>query len=260
MFHPSEVELAETTQADSRKTSTRLKPTRLVFDSLSELRLLAGNALRYRRQILALKQFFATRALHGAAARRPDGDRPRPADAEHRARRRAARSAESASTAPSAAGCGSLKYRGVQFRGGYHDYVDPTRRHRGVPAARRGGASAHRRAPQAARATSRQLDSLLGGGIEEGTSTLVVGAAGTGKSTLAAQFVAAAADARRRAARCSCSTRPRTPCSRAARRSAWISRAHIEAGSDRRCSKSIQRSSPRASSSTQIAPRGRATA
>ena len=71
MFHPSEVELAATTKLILADVE-RLKPTRVVFDSLSELRLLAGNALRYRRQILALKQFFAGRALHGAAARRHD--------------------------------------------------------------------------------------------------------------------------------------------------------------------------------------------
>ena len=71
MFHPSEVELASTTKLILEDVE-RLKPTRVVFDSLSELRLLAGSALRYRRQILALKQFFSTRALHGAPARRPD--------------------------------------------------------------------------------------------------------------------------------------------------------------------------------------------
>jgi circadian clock protein KaiC len=60
MFHPSEVELAFTTRLILDDVE-RLKPTRVVFDSLSELRLLAGSALRYRRQILALKQFFATR-------------------------------------------------------------------------------------------------------------------------------------------------------------------------------------------------------
>ena len=60
MFHPSEVELSETTQTILADVE-RLKPTRVVFDSLSELRLLAGNPLRYRRQILALKQFFAGR-------------------------------------------------------------------------------------------------------------------------------------------------------------------------------------------------------
>ena len=60
MFHPSEMELASTTKVILADVE-RFKPTRVVFDSLSELRLLAGNPLRYRRQILALKQFFATR-------------------------------------------------------------------------------------------------------------------------------------------------------------------------------------------------------
>ena len=61
MFHPSEVELSETTRRILADVE-RIKPTRVVFDSLSELRLLAGNPLRYRRQILALKQFFAGRS------------------------------------------------------------------------------------------------------------------------------------------------------------------------------------------------------
>ena len=65
----------------------RLKPTRVVFDSLSELRLVAGNPLRYRRQILALKQYFAGPAVHGDPARRHDGGRSRSARPEHRARR-----------------------------------------------------------------------------------------------------------------------------------------------------------------------------
>ena len=60
MFHPSEVELASTTKLILGDV-VRLKPARVVLDSLSELRLLAGSPLRYRRQILALKQFFATR-------------------------------------------------------------------------------------------------------------------------------------------------------------------------------------------------------
>ncbi len=58
MYHPSEVELAETTKAVMAEAG-RVRPARLVFDSLSELRLLAENPLRYRRQILALKQYFS---------------------------------------------------------------------------------------------------------------------------------------------------------------------------------------------------------
>src|SRR4029453_7385415 len=61
MYHPSEVELGETTKRILREVESA-KASCVVFDSLSEFRLLAGNPLRYRRQILALKQFFATRA------------------------------------------------------------------------------------------------------------------------------------------------------------------------------------------------------
>src|SRR6185312_11753567 len=60
MFHPSELELSETTRAVLAKVE-KTKPRRVVFDSLSEMRLLAHNPLRYRRQILGLKQFFAGR-------------------------------------------------------------------------------------------------------------------------------------------------------------------------------------------------------
>jgi circadian clock protein KaiC len=191
MFHPSEVELAETTRRILQDVD-RLKPTRLVFDSLSEMRLLAGNALRYRRQILALKQFFATRSCtvlllddltatdhdlqlrsiaHGVLLL----DQLNP---EYGAERRRLR---------------VLKYRGVKFRGGYHDYVVRTG---GIEVFPRLVAAEHRHIAERRKLRSdiEALDSLLGGGIEEGTSTLVVGAAGTGKSTLAAQFVAAAAD------------------------------------------------------------------
>ena len=62
MFHPSEVELSETTLRILARRRAAVSPTRIVFDSLSELRLLSGSSLRYRRQILALKQFFAGRS------------------------------------------------------------------------------------------------------------------------------------------------------------------------------------------------------
>ena len=86
MFHPSEVELSETTQTHPRATSSGSSPTRVVFDSLSELRLLAGSSLRYRRQILALKQFFAGRDCTVLLLDDLTATRPRPAGAEHRAR------------------------------------------------------------------------------------------------------------------------------------------------------------------------------
>ncbi len=191
VFHPSEVELTETTKlllADIE----RLKPTRVVFDSLSELRLLSGNALRYRRQILALKQFFAGRGCtvlllddltatdrdlqvqsiaHGVIAL----DQLIPQYGSDRRRLRV------------------VKFRGKIFRGGFHDY---TIRTGGLEVFPRVVAAEHRRDVETARISggTKALDDLLGGGIEFGTSTLLVGAPGTGKSTLAAHFVSAAAD------------------------------------------------------------------
>jgi circadian clock protein KaiC len=190
MFHPSEVELSETTRTVLADVE-RIKPARVVFDSLSELRLLAGNPLRYRRQILALKQFFNGRKCtvlllddmtstqhdlqvqsiaHGAV-------RLEQMNPEYGAERRR---------------LSVLKFRGVHFRGGYHDYVI---RGGGIEVYPRLIASKHRGEASAPRLESgiAELDKLLGGGIEPGTSTLIVGAAGTGKSSLAAQFVAAAA-------------------------------------------------------------------
>jgi circadian clock protein KaiC len=197
MFHPAEIELVSTTRAVLADVE-RLKPTCLVFDSLSELRLLAGNALRYRRQILGLKQHFAARQCtmlmlddltgqerdlqvqsiaHGVILL----DHTNPDYGSERRRVRV------------------VKYRGVNFRGGYHDYVI---RRGGLEVYPRLVAAEHRQTVTGRRLPSgiEALDSLIGGGLEEGTSTLIVGAAGTGKSTLAAQFAAAAAAPGERAA------------------------------------------------------------
>jgi len=191
MFHPAEVELSETTRTILTDVE-RLKPTRLVFDSLSELRLLAGDSLRYRRQLLALKQFFRGRRCtvlllddltsagrdlqvqsiaHGVIVLEQ-------LTPEYGADRRRMR---------------VLKHRGRRFRGGYHDYVIGTG---GLTVFPRLVASEHRRGLQEEKLSSgiHALDQLMGGGIERGTSTLMVGSAGTGKSSLAAQFIAAAAE------------------------------------------------------------------
>jgi circadian clock protein KaiC len=191
MFHPSEVELNETTKFVLQDVE-RIKPARVVFDSLSELRLLAGNPLRYRRQILALKQFFSGRnctvlllddltttshdlqvqsIAHGVV--RLEQQYP-----EYGSERRRLI---------------VVKYRGVRFRGGYHDCII---RRGGLEVYPRLVASEHRPAVELTKLASgiAELDSLLGGGIERGTSTLIVGAAGTGKSSLAAQFVTTAAE------------------------------------------------------------------
>ena len=191
MFHPSELELAATTRqilADVDK----LAPSCIVFDSLSELRLLAGSALRYRRQILALKQYFAGRGctvmlLDDMTASDHDLQVQSIAHAvilleqltpEYGTDRRRLR---------------IVKYRAMAFRGGYHDY---TIRRGGLRVFPRLVAAEHRQEVQSRVKLPSEipaLDKLIGGGIEQGTSTLIVGSPGTGKSTLSAQFVAAAA-------------------------------------------------------------------
>jgi circadian clock protein KaiC len=191
MYHPSEVELAGTTKSILEDVH-KLNPTRVVFDSLSELRLVAGNPLRYRRQILALKQYFAGRKctvilLDDMTAADHDLHVQSIAHGvvllqhlspEYGAERRRVR---------------IVKYRGSEFRGGYHDYLI---RKGGLVVFPRLVAAEHRGARECGKLASgvRELDSLLGGGIEEGTSTLIVGGAGTGKSTIAAQFCVAAAE------------------------------------------------------------------
>jgi circadian clock protein KaiC len=190
VFHPSEVELSDTTERILGDVE-RVKPRRLVFDSLSELRLLAGNALRYRRQILALKQYFAGKQctvllLDDLTAAEHDLQVQSIAHGsillEHSLpafgaiRRRVS----------------VTKYRGSQFRGGYHDY---TIGRGGLSVFPRLVAAEHRQNSSRERIASglAGLDNLIGGGLERGTSTLLVGAAGTGKSTIAALFCANAA-------------------------------------------------------------------
>jgi circadian clock protein KaiC len=191
MFHPSEVELAATTRK-IMDIIVESKPSAVVFDSLSELRLLAGSALRFRRQVLAFKRFLASRSctvllLDDKTSGDPDLQMQSLAhgvvlleqlNPEYGSERRRLR---------------VVKYRGVKFRGGYHDYAIRTG---GIEVYTRLVAAEHRGVAHKDRLCSGipEMDSLLGGGIEEGTSTLIVGAAGTGKSTLAMQFATSGAE------------------------------------------------------------------
>ena len=197
MFHPSEVELGKVTLAILAEFE-RLKPQRVVFDSLSEIRLLAGSLLRFRRQILALKQYFAGRnatvllldeshqleqglnahtIVHGVVSL----DQLRPEFGGDRRRLRV------------------TKMRGRPFHSGFHDYEILTG---GVVVFPRLVAADHRGEPEDGTLHSGldALDALLGGGIDRGTSTLLLGAAGTGKSTLAMHFVMRAAEQGERSA------------------------------------------------------------
>jgi circadian clock protein KaiC len=189
ILHPSEVELGETTREVMAKVE-ELQPARVVFDSLSEMRLLAQSPLRYRRQILALKQFFSSRRctvlllddrsseagdlqLHSIAHGVISLEQaPRDFGAERRRLR-------------------VIKMRGMKYRGGYHDFqLD------------RGGltvfpsliASEHHRNFNAVpRSTGKaELDALLGGGLVPGTNTLLNGPSGVGKTTTAVACMLAA--------------------------------------------------------------------
>ncbi len=197
LLYSSDLELGETVRKII-ETFERVKPALVVLDSLSEIRLLAQSSLRYRRQILAIKQFFASRGatvllLDDLTA--DDSDRTAhslvhgvirlehltPAYGAERRRLRVA------------------KYRGQSFRGGYHDF---TIRTGGLYVFPRLVALEHRTDFQRDERSSGlpALDKLLGGGLTQGSSTLVLGPAGTGKTLFALQFVAAAVARGERAA------------------------------------------------------------
>jgi circadian clock protein KaiC len=191
ILHPSEVELGETTQAVFEEVE-QIHPSRIVFDSLSEMRLLAREPLRYRRQILALKQFFVGRhctVLLLDDRTGEDGDlqlqsithgvvRLEHLATELSEERRRLR---------------VVKLRGVHFRGGYHDFriltggmrVYP----RLLPMAQR-----HAFSREKVKSGIPELDALLGGGLLPGTSALLMGPAGSGKSIVASQYATAAAE------------------------------------------------------------------
>jgi circadian clock protein KaiC len=190
IFHPSEVELGDTTQAVLDEVE-RIQPRRVVFDSLSEMRLLARDPLRYRRQILALKQFFVGRqctVLLLDDRTSTDGDLQVQSIAhgvlmleqlamDYGTERRRLR---------------VVKLRGSRFRGGFHDFNINTG---GIEVYPRLVAAEHHQpfAKESVSSSVPELDALLGGGLDRGTSTLIMGPAGCGKSSIAAQFIAGAA-------------------------------------------------------------------
>jgi len=193
MLNPSEVELTETTRKVLEAVE-RFKPARMVFDSLSELRLLAQNSLRYRRQILALKQFFVGRdctvlLLDDRTAEGPDLQLHSIAHGVISLEFKAPDYGKVRRELQ------VLKFRGSDFASGFHDFVI---RAGGIEVFRRLVASDHQTDYERSIIASgvESLDTLMGGGIERGTSTLLMGPPGSGKSTIAFQY-AAAATARR---------------------------------------------------------------
>ena len=190
VFHPAEVELSETTRLVFDQVE-RLNPARVVIDSLSELRLLAQSPLRYRRQVLALKHFFAERQctvimLDDLTANQNDLQLHSIAHgvvmleqvaADYGAERRRVR---------------VVKMRGIRYRGGYHDFTIEKGGLRIYP---RLVAAEHHRAfvGDFTPSGDPELDKLLGGGLERGTNALFIGAAGVGKSSLALTYAIASA-------------------------------------------------------------------
>jgi circadian clock protein KaiC len=197
LLHPSEVELGETTSLIMEKVN-EIRPDRLVIDSLSELRLLAQDALSYRRQILALKHFFSEQ--HSTVMALDDlTDRTHSLQLHSAVHGVIALEQRQMEYGTVRRRLHVVKFRGIEFQSGYHDYV-----------IRKGGlfvfqslmAAAHESEPNIESVSSGivALDALLGGGLDRGTSTLLVGPSGVGKSSLALQYVMAAANRGERAA------------------------------------------------------------
>jgi circadian clock protein KaiC len=189
LLYSSDLELGETTRMIFAEVEDK-KPRRVVIDSLSEIRLLAQSSLRYRRQVLALKHYFAKqnatvlllddltteindKTVHSVAHGVIQLQELAP---EYGAERRRVR---------------IVKYRGRRFRGGYHDFTIKTG---GLEIYPRIVASEHRAKFDRTVASSGvvALDKLLGGGVERGSSALILGPAGTGKSLFAISFATAA--------------------------------------------------------------------
>src|SRR4051812_35084882 len=189
LLYSSDLELGETTKQIFEAVE-RARPDRVVLDSLSEIRLLAQSSLRYRRQILAIKHYFAK---FGTTVMLLDDLTAELADKTvHSVAHGVVRLEELApSYGAERRRVRVIKYRGVKFRGGYHDATITTG---GLNVFPRLVASEFRSSFSRTTMSSgvAELDQLLGGGIEAGSSTLILGPAGTGKSLAAIVFIVAA--------------------------------------------------------------------
>jgi len=190
-FHPSEVELNRTTAALIAEVE-RVKPMRVVFDSLSEMRMLADTPLRYRRQILQLKQFFAGRnSTVLLLDDRTSGTHD--LQVESIAHGVLCLTSWSPDYGVARRQVNVRKIRGSHFREGSHDMI---LRRGGLVVFPRLVAGEHHRefVREDFPSGIKELDLLLGGGLGRGTSSMVMGPPGTGKSTLAIHFAVSAAE------------------------------------------------------------------
>jgi circadian clock protein KaiC len=191
MFHPAEVELAEVTRPILDEVD-RVKPSHVVIDSLSEIRLLSGELLRFRRQVLALKQFFASRQCTVLLLD------DRVADIggallESLAHGVLTLERESPNYGRTRRRISVDKLRGAPIREGYHDFRIETGSAVTYP---RLVAADHPDRVTLAPLPSgiEALDRLLHGGPDRSTNTLLLGPSGVGKSTVSTQYVIAAAE------------------------------------------------------------------
>ncbi|MGI4944898.1 MAG: ATPase domain-containing protein, partial [Janthinobacterium lividum] len=189
LLHPAEFELGETTGRILERTE-REQPARLVLDSLSELHLLAQTALRYRRQILALKHRFTSQHCTVLLL---DDQTAEPRDLQLHSIVHGVLALEQSSSIYGAErrSLRVAKLRGVRFRGGHHDYTIETG---GLAVYPRLAVFGHRAgfSPVPVGTGLPELDALLGGGVVPGTSTLVMGPTGTGKTSTATRCLLAA--------------------------------------------------------------------
>jgi circadian clock protein KaiC len=196
ILHPAEIELGETTKGVMDHVDL-VKPARIVFDSLSEMRLLAQNPLRYRRQILALKQFFASRACTVLLL----DDKTSEADQHLHSIAHGVISLEQIAQefGKERRRVNIIKMRGIKFRGGYHDYLLDTGGIRMFP---RLVATEHPAdfVSETRSTGSVSLDILLGGGLVAGTNSLIMGPAGVGKTTMTVRCMLASLERGEKAA------------------------------------------------------------
>src|SRR6056297_741062 len=189
MFEPAEIELGATVDGVMNRVD-ELNPKRVVFDSLSEMRLLAQSSLRYRRQILSLKQSFVGRGCTVILLDDYSGSDDQHLQSiahgvirlehllsDYGGERRRLR---------------VLKNRGSPFIGGVHD-IHIVRGGLKVFPRESADKAIEPVATHLVASGNQAFDDLLGGGLDTGTSALLLGPAGVGKSSMALQFAIAAA-------------------------------------------------------------------
>ena len=189
VFHPSDVELEETV-GRIRAEVEQLNPDRVALDSVSELKILSQTVVRYRREILGLKQFFAGRKCTVLVL-----DDCTTGDSEQQLQS-IAHGVLRMDRAPREYGSTRrqiqvVKMRGVAFQDGQHDFVIRSGGLEIYPRLSAGGGAAVEDTGSA-ESGSPQMDALLGGGLDRGSSTLLIGPAGCGKTTLCSQYLMAA--------------------------------------------------------------------